>query len=101
MGSINGYEYRLYAVNGYQRSLIANKKFFPNSNINVKKPQYNIQKKFDFDDTGNSKSMCMYLDGMFISGCDGVYKYGNDIPGMKTAWSRPIKYPNGSTKILL
>ena len=99
--AINGYEYRLYAVSWYQRSLIANKKFYPNSNINVDKPQYNIQKKFDFDDTGNSKSMCMYLDSMFISGCDGVYKYWTDIPGMKTSWSRPIKYPYGSKKILL
>ena len=99
--AINGYEYRLYAVSWYQRSLIANKKFYPNSQKNIDKPQYNIQKKFDFDDTASSKSMCMYLDSMFISWCDGVYKYWTEIPWMKTVWSRPIKYPFGSKKILL
>lgn len=100
-GSIVGYQYRLYAVNGYQRSLLACKTYYPNSDDNLNKPQYNIQKKFDFNDVDSSKSMCMFLDGLFIPGCDGIYKYGNEIPGMQHVRSRPIRYPFGSTKIML
>lgn len=99
--SINGYEYRLYAVSWYQRNLLACKKFYLNSRLNIDKPQYNIQKKFDFDDTTSSKSMCMFLDSLYLPWCDGVYKYWNEIPWMRAVWSRPVKYPFGSTRIIL
>lgn len=100
-GTIEGYQYRLYAVSGYQRSLLACKTYYPNSYDNVNKPQYNIQKKFDFNDVSSSKSMCMFLDGLFVPGCDGIYKYGNEISGMQHVWSKPIKYPIGATRIIL
>ena len=100
-GSIEWYQYRLYAVSGYQRSLLANKMYFPNSQRNLDQEQYNFQKKFDFNDVESSKSMCMYLDSLFIPWCDGIYKYWNEIPWMRTVWSRPIRYPLGSHRILL
>ena len=100
-GTVNGYQYRLYAVSWYQRNLLACKIYYPNSHDNLDKEQYNIQKKFDFNDVSSSKSMCMFLDSLFIPWCDGVYKYGNEIPWMRTVWSKPIKYPFGSTKIIL
>ena len=99
--SIQGYQYRLYAVSGYQRSLLANKSYFPDSDDNLDQEQYNFQKKFDFNDVSSSKSMCMFLDSLFIPWCDGIYKYWNDIPWMRTVWSRPIRYPLGSRRILL
>lgn len=100
-GTIDGYEYRLYAVSWYQRNLMACKKYYLNSRENINKPQYNIQKKFDFDDTTSSKSMCMFLDSLYLPWCDGVYKYGNEIPWMRAVWSRPVRYPFGSTRIML
>ena len=99
--SVEWYQYRLYAVSGYQRSLLANKMYFPNSQDNLDQEQYNFQKKFDFNDVQSSKSMCMYLDSLFIPWCDGIYKYWNEIPWMRTVWSRPIRYPLGSHRILL
>lgn len=100
-GTVEWYQYRLYAVSWYQRSLLANKIYFPNSNANINQPQYNVQKKFDFNDVSSSKSMTMFLDGLFIPWCDGIYKYWNEIPWMRTVWSRPIRYPFGSTNIIL
>jgi hypothetical protein len=100
-GTIQWYQYRLYAVSGYQRSLLACKTYYPDSSDNLNQPQYNLQKKFDFNDVESSKSMCMYLDSLFIPWCDGVYKYWTDIPWLKTAWTRPIKYPFGSNHIIL
>jgi hypothetical protein len=99
--SVEWYQYRLYAVSGYQRSLLANKLYYFNSNKNLDQEQYHIQKKFDFNDTTSSKSMCMFLDSLYLPWCDGVYKYGNEIPWMRTVWSKPIKYPFGATRIML
>lgn len=36
---------------------------------------YNLNKKFEFNDVENDQAMIMYLDSLFIPGCDGVYKY--------------------------
>ena len=99
--SVEWYQYRLYAVSGYQRNLLANKMYFPNSQRNLDQEQYNFQKKFDFNDVESSKSMCMYLDSLFIPWCDGIYKYWNEIPWMRTVWSRPIRYPLWASRILL
>lgn len=100
-GSITGYQYRLYAVNGYQRALLACKTYYPDSQDNIDKPQYSIQKKFDFNDVIDGRSMCMLLDNLYLPGCDGIYKYGNSIPGMSSSWSKPTKYPVGATNVLL
>jgi hypothetical protein len=100
-GTIYWYQYRLYAVSGYQRSLLANKIYFPDSDNNLDQEQYNFQKKFDFNDVQNSKSMCIFLDSLFIPWCDGIYKYWNEIPWMRTVWSRPIRYPLWANKIVL
>ena len=100
-GTIEWYQYRLYAVSWYQRSLLANKIYFPNSYDNVNQEPYNSQKKFDFNDVSSSKSMTMFLDGLFLPWCDGIYKYGNEIPWMRSVWSKPVKYPYGSTRIIL
>ena len=100
-GSVEWYQYRLYAVSGYQRSLLAVKQFYPNSQRNLEQTQYNFQKKFDFNDVQNSKSMCIFLDNLFIPWCDGVYKYWNDIPWMRSVWTKPIKYPFWAKRILL
>ena len=99
--SVEWYQYRLYAVSGYQRNLLANKMYFPNSQRNLDQEQYNFQKKFDFNDVESSKSMCMYLDSLFIPWCDGIYKYWNEIPWMRTVRSRPIRYPLWASRILL
>lgn len=100
-GTVEWYQYRLYAVSGYQRNLLACKSYYPNSYDNIDKPQYNLQKKFDFNDVESSKSMCMFLDWLFIPGCDGVYKFWNEIPWMPNVWTRPIKYPFWSTHVIL
>jgi hypothetical protein len=100
-GSVEWYQYRLYAVSGYQRNLLACKSYYPNSYDNIDKPQYNLQKKFDFNDVESSKSMCMFLDWLFIPGCDGVYKFWNEMPWMPNVWTRPIKYPFWSTHVIL
>lgn len=100
-GSIEWYQYRLYAVSWYQRNLLANKIYFPNSYDNVNQEPYNQQKKFDFNDVSSSKSMTMFLDGLFLPWCDGIYKYWNEIPWMRSVWSRPVRYPYGATRIIL
>lgn len=43
----------------------------------------------------------MFLDNLYIPGCDALYKYGNDIPGLRSCWTRPVKYPRGSTNVIL
>ena len=43
--------------------------------------------------------MTIFLDALYIPGCDGIYKYGYDIPGLKTNWTRPIKYDTGAEHI--
>lgn len=100
-GSINGYEYRLYAVSGYQRQLISSKLYQYNSWDYIETEYYNANKKFDFNDVTNDHSMAIFLDSLYIPGCDGVYKYWYDIPWLKNAWTRPIKYETGSTDIVL
>ena len=99
--SSNGYEYRLYAVSGYQRSLIASKLYQYMSSYYLQEEPYNINKKFDFNDVTGDQCMTMYLDSLYIPWCDGVYKYGYDVPGLRSNWTRPIKYDTGATKITL
>lgn len=101
VGAIEGYEYRLYAVSGYQRNLIASKLYQYMSRNYLQQNPYNINKKFDFNDVENDQSMVMYLDSLYIPGCDGIYKYGTDVPWLRTAWTRPIKYDTGATNITL
>ena len=98
---VEWYQYRLYAVNWYQRQLLANKMWFPNSQLNIDQPQYHIQKRFDFNDVDSSKSMCMFLDSLYMPWCDALYKYGNDIPWLRSCWTRPIKYPVGATNVMV
>ena len=92
--------FRVYAVNWYQRSLIASNSYnvqWVVSNMN----RYHKHKKFVFNDVDWPQSMCMYLDNLYIPWCDGVYQFGQNIPWLKQAWSRPIKYPFGSDLIFL
>jgi len=99
--TITGYEYRLYAVSWYQRNLIASKLYQYNSWDYIEAPQYNANKKFDFNDVTNDHSMTIFLDSLYIPGCDWIYKYWNDIPWVRSAWTRPIKYDTWSTNIVL
>ena len=99
--SVEWYEYRLYAVSWYQRSLIASKLYQNLAWDYLEVDHYNFNKKFDFNDVTNDKSMTIFLDSLYIPGCDGVYKYGSDIPWLRSAWTRPIKYNTDSTHILL
>lgn len=101
VGSVEWYEYRLYAVSWYQRSLIASKLYQNMSWDYLSSPHYNENKKFDFNDVTSDQSMTMFLDSLFIPGCDWIYKYGNDIPWMRSAWTRPIKYDTGAENITL
>ena len=97
----DGYEYRLYAVSWYQRSLIASKLYQYMSSSYLGQEPYNINKKFDFNDVDGDASMVMFLDSLYIPWCDGVYKYWYDVPWLKSAWTRPIKYDTGATHITL
>lgn len=99
--TIEWYEYRLYAVSGYQRSLIASKLYQYMSGNYLQQNPYNINKKFDFNDVENDQSMVVYLDSLYIPGCDWLYKYGSDIPGLTSAWTRPIKYEDWAKHITL
>lgn len=45
--------------------------------------------------------MIIFLDSLYIPGCDGVYKYGYDVPGLRSNWTRPVKYDTGSTNIVM
>lgn len=99
--TVRGYEYRLYAVSWYQRSLIASKLYDEWSEQYVSSSRYNPQKKFDFDDVRSENSMIVFLDSLCIPWADWVYKYGNDIWGLSSAWTRPIKYDTWATHIVL
>jgi hypothetical protein len=45
--------------------------------------------------------MVVYLDNLYIPWCDGVYKYGSDLPWMSKVWTRPIKYDVWATNITI
>ena len=95
-----GYAYRLYSVSWYQRSLIASNAYKVRGNSwNLK--HYHPSKKFVFNDTEWSESMCIFMDNLYLPGCDGIYQFWQTIPGLSNAWTRPIKYPNGSDKLFL
>ena len=97
-GSVDRYQYRLYAVSGYQRSLLANKDYDWSVKYNN---YYNRNKKYEFNDVDSSKSMCMYRDSLYLPWCDWVYKYGSDIPWLQSSWSRPLVYDAWATNLLL
>lgn len=100
-GSIEWYEYRLYAVSWYQRSLIATKLAIPTTRYYLEEDHYNPHKRFDFNDVKSDNSMCIFLDSLYIPWCDWVYKYGYDVPWLRSSWTRPIKYATGSTNIVV
>lgn len=99
--SIEWYEFRLYTVSGYQRNLIASKLYQYMQSYYVNEEPYNINKKFEFNDVKNDSSMVVYLDSLYIPWCDGLYKYWYDIPWLRTAWTRPIKYDTWAENIVL
>ena len=99
-GSISTYQYRLYAVSGYQRSLLANKNYVWNS-VDFDSEFYHKEKKFEFNDTKSSENMVMFLDNLYIPWCDWIYKYWSDIPWMKSVFTRPIRYTPWATNIVL
>lgn len=99
-GSTSWYAYRLYSVSWYQRSLIASnayKVFGDSWNLD----HYHHSKKFVFNDTQGSESMCIYMDNLYLPGCDWIYQFGQTIPWLSNAWSRPINYINGSDRLFL
>ena len=92
--------YRLYAVSWYQRSLIASNAYkTENDQRNLNR--YHPSKKFVFNDVEGSNSMTMYLDNLYLPWCDGIYQYGQTIPGLSKSWSRPINYENWAKHISL
>lgn len=99
--SVEWYEYRLYVVSWYQRNLIASKLYQYWSGDYLESAHYNANKKFDFNDVTSDQSMTIFLDALYIPWCDGIYKYGYDVPGLKSWWTRPIKYDTGSTNIVM
>ena len=99
--TVDWYEYRLYAVSGYQRNLIASKLFQNGTDDYLDRDHYNLNKKFDFNDVTDEHGMTIFLDSLFIPGCDAVYKYGYDVPGLRSCRTRPIKYDTGATHIVL
>ena len=100
-GTVDWYEYRLYAVSWYQRNLIASKLFQLWSNYYLETNHYNINKKFDFNDVTSDKGMAIFLDSLYIPWCDGVYKYWYDIPWLRSNWTRPIKYDTWAASIVM
>jgi hypothetical protein len=98
---IEWYEYRLYIVSWYQRSLIASKLYQYMSSNYIQREPYNLNKKFDFNDVKNDQSMVVYLDNLYLPWCDGVYKYGSDLPWMSKVWTRPIKYDVWATNVTI
>ena len=98
--TIDTYEYRLYAVSGYQRSLLANKSFFWHW-VDYDSKYYHKEKKFEFNDVKTSECMAIFLDSLFIPWCDWIYKYWSDIPWVKSTFTRPIKYSVWATNIIL
>lgn len=99
--SIEWYEYRLYAVSGYQRNLIASKLYQFGSDGYLEASHYNENKKFDFNDVTDEHWMVVFLDSLCIPWCDGVYKYGYDVPWLRSNWTRPITYDTWATNIIL
>lgn len=92
--------YRLYSVSGYQRSLIASNAYgVEASSWNLE--HYHPSKKFVFNDVRWPESMCICLDNLYIPGCDGIYQFGQTLPWLSKAWSRPIKYPNWVDRLML
>lgn len=100
-GTITGYEYRLYAVSGYQRNLLASKLYQYRSDNYLDAAHYNANKKFDFNDVKDHNDMIVFLDSLYVPGCDGIYKYGYDIPGLRSNWTKPIKYDTGAVNLTL
>lgn len=99
--AVEWYEYRLYAVSGYQRNLIASKLYMYGSGNYLETAHYNENKKFDFNDVTDDHWMIIFLDSLYIPWCDGIYKYGYDIPWIRSSWTRPIKYDTWSTNIIM
>lgn len=92
--------FRLYSVNGYQRSLIASNSY--NVQLRVSDyPRFHRQKKFVFNNVEWPQSMCVYLDNLYIPGCNGIYQFGQTLPWLWNAWSRPVKFPTWSDKVSL
>lgn len=100
-GTIDWYEYRLYAVSGYQRNLIASKLFQYRSDYYINWTRYNRNKKFDFNDVTNEHWMIVFLDSLYAAGCDGLYKYWYDIPWLRSNRTRPVKYDTWGAYIVL
>lgn len=99
-GATAWYAYRLYSVSWYQRSLIASnayKVFGDSWNLD----HYHPSKKFAFNDTDKSEAMAVFMDNLYLPWCDGIYQFGQTIPWLWNAWSRPIKYPNDTDKLFL
>lgn len=99
-GSSAGYAYRLYSVSGYQRSLIASNAYKVQGNSRNLE-HYHPSKKFVFNDTETSESMCIFMDNLYLPGCDGIYQFWQTIPWLSNAWSRPINYQNWADKLFL
>ena len=94
------YAYRLYSVSWYQRSLIASNAYkVESSQWNL--DHYHPSKKFAFNDVQWPESMCIYMDNLYIPWCDGIYQFGQTLPWLSNAWSRPIDYQNGADKIFI
>lgn len=94
------YAYRLYSVNGYQRSLIASNAYkvqWSQRNLS----HYHQSKKFAFNDVQGSESMAIYMDNLYLPGCDGIYQFWQTLPWLSNAWSRPIRYEEGADKLFL
>ena len=92
--------FRLYSVSWYQRSLIASNAFKIQSNSRNLE-HYHPSKKFAFNDVQWPESMAIYLDNLYLPWCDGIYQFGQTLPWLSNAWSRPIKYENGADKLFL
>ena len=99
--SVDGYEYRLYAVSWYQRSLIASKLYQYRSDDYLNSNHYNRNKKFDFNDVRDEHWMIVFLDSLYAAGCDWLYKYWYDIPGLRSNRTRPVKYDTWGSYIVL
>ena len=94
------YAYRLYSVSWYQRSLIASNAYkVRGDSWNL--DHYHPSKKFVFNDTQWSESMCIFMDNLYLPWCDGIYQFWQTIPWLSNAWSRPINYQNGSDRLFL
>ena len=101
VGTVDGYEYRLYVVSGYQRNLIASKLYQFWSDDYLDSVHYNANKKFDFNDVTDDKWMTIFLDSLYMPGCDWIYKYWYDIAWLRSAWTRPIKYDTWAEHLVL